>query len=411
MATTTDLDAVYRRILEAVAGPSDTAGIRIAATYEPAAGPGSKIYPPTFPLNHVHEQWKRYLVDHRFVDAATGPVKTPVVLVDSVQSQGNRWEEAVQDAIDAGDIDVPVLDVVIEISGQAHHITNLVAPHRSVDAYFRDAELDGVNWESTPLGKAMIEATPRTARPLYQQAPTDLILGHWDSQRGARRSRKIPRAYSSEMIGIDPQAGRSAAVRIDPFEISSSIKLERPKGIKPADWELSANDKGQKPSEVNLGNAPSTDDGSRDRQRTWVGTAVQSVQRVGFISFPALQRCSFPEAGATPDRATDAAARAVLACLALYGDRRAFAGAGLFLRSGCDLVLAEEQVSFVGRGGIATPIDLDEADARGLLAVAVAGAEARGIRFGRSISLTPKAKLLELITRSVEMVAGHDEDE
>ena len=398
---------LYDRILRGVAGPSDTAGIRIRATYAPAAGDGSKIYPPTFPVKSG--DWKRYLVEKRFT-ATDGPeaaAARQTVLTDSIQSQGNRWEEAVQEAIDAGELSIPVLDLVFDFDGHQHHITNLVAPHRAVDAYFRDAERDGTAWETTELGQSIVRATPRTARSLYQQVPTDLILGHWDSQRGTQRARKVARAYTSEMIGLDPQLGRSAAVRVDPFEISSAIKVAVPKGAKQADWELVGESKtGTRPSEVNLGNAFSTDDAD---QRSWVGTAVSSVERVAFISFAALQRFSFPETGAAPDRAVDAAGRAVLAALALYGDRRAFAGAGLFLRSGCDLVLVDEQVGFVAFGNQLDAIDVNESSARELVQHAVAEAANQGLTFGESIALQPKQKLRDLVEQSMARASIGDD--
>lgn len=411
MTTTAEL---YSTILEGVAGPSSTAGIRIRATYAPGAGVGSKIYPPTFPLANVDAKWKRYLVEDRFSEVGKGDnaVLTPLrtVLTDSIQSQGNRWEEAVQDAIDAGELSLPVLDLVFEFDGHEHHITNLVAPHRSVDAYFRDSELDGADWESSELGRDMIRATARTARPLFRQAPTDLILGHWDSQRGTQRARKLARAYTSEMVGIDPQPGRSAAVRLDPFEISSAIRIDPAKDGRPGGWELSKETSkgGKKPSEINLGNAPSTDDGAKPR--TWVGTAVSSVERLGYISFAALQRFSFPETGSSPDRSVDAAGRAVLASLALYGDRRAFAGAGLFLRSGCDLVLVSETVGFVRAGDVLGPLAITEPTARDLVVHAVEQAAKRGLHFGHSVRLHPKKKLRDLVELSMTRVAG-DEDE
>ncbi len=401
----TSIDAIYERILGGVSGPNDTAGIRIAATYSPALGPGAKIYPPTFPVSPSPD-WKRYLVDSRF-DAEGNSVQA--VLVDSIQSQANRVEEALQDALDAGDVSFPVLDLVFPFDGHDHHITNLVAPHRGVDAYFRDAERDGVDWESTPAGKELLAATARTARPLFRQTPTDLFLGHWDSQRGQQRSRKIARSYSSEMIGLNPQIGRSAAVRIDPYEISSAIKVST--GGLPADWELIGEKvKGGKPSDLNLGSIISTDDAKEEkRQRTWVGTSVTAVDRIGFISFAALQRFSFPETGATPDRAIDAAGRAALAALALYGDRRAFASSGLFLRSGCDLVLRSETLSFLATGEVVDPLSLSVAEAADLVKHAVAKASAVGLTFADSITLTPKAKLVQLVEQSMHRVGGDDE--
>lgn len=400
----TSIDSIYQRILKGVSGPNDTAGIRITATYAPALGPGSKIYPPTFPVTPSPE-WKRYLVDSRF-DSDGNSVQ--VVLVDSIQSQANRLEAALQDALDAGDVSFPVLDLVFPFDGRDHHITNLVAPHRGVDAYFRDAERDGVDWESTPLGKELLAATARTARPLFRQTPTDLFLGHWDSQRGKQRSRKIARSYSSEMFGLNPQIGRSAAVRIDPYEVSSAVKVSSPKGSQAADWVfVGEGGKGDNPSKVNLGSVPSTDDGKEPR--TWVGTSVTAVDRVGFISFAALQRFSFPDAGADPDRSTDAAGRAVLAALALYGDRRAFASAGLFLRSGCDLVLRSEAVSFLSSGEVLEPVAVSVADAAELVKHAVAQAEAVGLTFADSITLQPKAKLVQLVEQSMHRVGGDDE--
>lgn len=401
----TTIDAIYGRILGGVSGPNDTAGIRIAATYAPALGPGSKIYPPTFPVTPSPE-WKRYLVDHRF-DADGKSIQA--VLVDSIQSQANRVEEALQVALDAGDVSFPVLDLVFPFDGRDNHITNLVAPHRGVDAYFRDAERDGVDWESTALGKELLGATVRSARPLFRQTPTDLFLGHWDSQRGKQRSRKIARSYSSEMIGLNPQIGRSAAVRIDPYEVSSAVKVST--AGQPADWELVGdNGKGGKPSDLNLGSIISTDDAKDEkRQRTWVGTSVTAVDRVGFISFAALQRFSFPDAGATPDRATDAAGRAVLAALALYGDRRAFASAGLFLRSGCDLVLRSEAVSFLSSGEVLDPVTVSVAEAADLLKHAVVKAAAVGLTFADSITLQPKAKLVQLVEQSMRRAGGDDE--
>lgn len=399
------IESMYERILGGVAGPNDVAGIRIAATYAPALGPGSKIYPPTFPVNPSPD-WKRYLVDSRF-DAEGNSVRA--VLVDSIQSQANRIEEALQDALDAGDVSFPVLDLVFPFGGRDHHITNLVAPHRGVDAYFRDAERDGVDWESTTLGKELLVATPRAARPLFRQTPTDLFLGHWDSQRGTQRSRKIARAYTSEMIGMNPQPGRSAAVRIDPFEVSSAIKVST--AGQPSDWELvGEKGKGGKPSDLNLGSIISTDDAKVEkRQRTWVGTSVTSVDRVGFISFAALQRFSFPEAGAKPDRVTDAAGRAVLAALALYGDRRAFASAGIFLRSGCDLVLRSETLSFLSSGEALEEISISAAEAAGLVRHAVQEASALGLTFAESVVLQPKAKLVQLVELSMNRVGGDDE--
>jgi CRISPR-associated protein Csb1 len=408
-----DTQKLFARILDGVSGPNPTAGIRIAAKYDPAQGEGAKIYPPTFPVDRPRKDFKRYLTEKRLLAThESGELtKTLTVLTDSVQSEANRWEEAVQDAIDAGDISLPVIDLVINYDGRDHHITNLVAPHRAVDAYFRDAELDGKSWEETPGGKAIVSATSRSARALFEQVPSDLITGHWDSQRGTQRSRKVPRAYSSEMFGVNPQPGRSAAVRVDPFEISSGIKISLPKDGKPGDWGLSTDGKGSKPSEINLGNAISTDTGDLKKARAWVGTSVRHVERIAFISFAALRRLSFPLGGEPADHAVDAAARAVLVALALYGDRRAFAGGGIFLRSGCDLLLRSETVALVGAQGMHELLEIDPDRAKALFEHAVAHAATLGLAFNSSIQLAPKKKLADLIEQSMRSLRTEDDIE
>ena len=188
------------------------------------------------------------------------------------------------------------------------------------------------------------------------------------------------------------------------------MKISSPKGSPPAEWAfVGAGGKGDNPSKVNLGSVPSTDDGKDPR--TWVGTSVTAVDRVAFLSFAALQRFSFPENSAAPDRATDAAGRAVLAALALYGDRRAFASAGLFLRSGCDLVLRSEAVSFLASGEILDPITVSVTEAADLVKHAVAKASGLGLSFAESITLQPKAKLVQLVEQSMHRVGGDDESE
>ncbi|GIW39502.1 MAG: hypothetical protein KatS3mg076_0079 [Candidatus Binatia bacterium] len=84
------------------------------------------------------------------------------VLLDSVQSQANRMELALQEAVDAGKIKLPL--VVVDFSEhdptgdleadeaagrlieKVGRITSLQVPHRLADAILRDSELDGVRF-------------------------------------------------------------------------------------------------------------------------------------------------------------------------------------------------------------------------------------------------------------------------
>lgn len=78
------------KLQEAVRGG---AAIRSRVALQPAGGEGTKVFPPTY-AGAVYATEKRRLPDY----------KDPVdcVLLDSVQSQANRMEEALQQAIDSG---------------------------------------------------------------------------------------------------------------------------------------------------------------------------------------------------------------------------------------------------------------------------------------------------------------------
>ncbi len=118
---------MLNQLLDAVRVGGAVGALRITASYQPTAGSGAKISPPTYPGE------KRYLTEKRYIDG----IERDVVLVDSVQSQANRLEEALVDAIDGGLIRLPYIETAADIEGTAFH-HSLDAPHRSPDAYFRD---------------------------------------------------------------------------------------------------------------------------------------------------------------------------------------------------------------------------------------------------------------------------------
>src|SRR5579864_5020972 len=78
------------------------AAARCRVALQPAGGEGDKVFPPTY-AGAVYATEKRRLPGYE------QPVEC--VLLDSVQSQANRIEEALQDAVDAGRIQIPVIEV------------------------------------------------------------------------------------------------------------------------------------------------------------------------------------------------------------------------------------------------------------------------------------------------------------
>jgi CRISPR-associated protein Csb1 len=388
------------RLLAGVAVGGEVGALRITATYQPTGGSGAKVFPPTYPGEKKGES--KYLLEIRYLDGSA----TETVLIDSVQSQANRLEEALVDAIDGGLVRLPFIETAADIGGIAFRVTTLDAPHRSPDAYFRDSETaGGTAFDDSEVGQALRAADERNARALYRHSPADLVLGVWDSQRGGRGLR-LPRAYTSEMIGLSPQAGMRAAGRLDPFNIPTT-EVHYADGD-PSVWSLdsgslpkSVKSKKGKTSNVNHGNALASDAPG--------GFAVSEVHRTAVLSLKVLRRLRFPDAGEISP-AADVAARAVLAAIAIVGDRVAFADSTLFLRSGCDLAVESEHAEWIGRNGSERVAVPSVSEAVGLFGDAVAHAESLGLSFADPVHLVPKANLRKLLEQTFTTPAAEDEE-
>lgn len=76
---------------------SNAAAFRRIVELHPVGGPGSKVFPPTY-------EGGKYATEKRRINGQT----IDCVLLDSVQSQANRMEAALQDACDAGLIKLPI---------------------------------------------------------------------------------------------------------------------------------------------------------------------------------------------------------------------------------------------------------------------------------------------------------------
>ena len=72
-----------KTLKQAVSGTA--VAFRCVTDYQPVGGPGDKVFPPTY-------EGGKYAIEER-VDPKTGEVHQCVIL-DSVQSQANRMEEA-----------------------------------------------------------------------------------------------------------------------------------------------------------------------------------------------------------------------------------------------------------------------------------------------------------------------------
>jgi CRISPR-associated protein Csb1 len=367
-----DLLGVLR---ETLAGRGDRAVIRLGGRYVPAGGPASKVFPPTYPVDRDHPS--PYVVEARVL---AGEQRESVQL-DSVPSQANRCEEELLRARESGRVGLPL--IVLDHEGAVTvRLTSLEFPHRYADAYLRDSDLDGVRFDKSALGAAMLGSDLADASGLFRHDPGSLVYGAWNSHRKGRQV-KFPRVYSSELVGWDPVVGDRRAGRMDPLNLQGAAK---PAG---EGWEFAAvaeKVKGSKLSEIGHGNiAPGSAPG---------GVTISGATRFGWLSLAALGRIGFGAASFD----AQVAARVCLAAYALLADRLTFGGASLWLRSGCELVLESDSTAWVLRGDVEEPFDLDVATAVELFGLAQRAAAEAGLAMStETVLLTPTPALAKAI--------------
>jgi CRISPR-associated protein Csb1 len=389
----------FTALKDAVSGSA--AAFRCRRRLQPAGGEGDKVFPPTF-------AGAVYAVEQRRVPGRQQPATC--VLLDSVQSQANRMELALQDALDAERIKIPVLVVdftdyaptgdveadvregrLIDAIGK---VTSLQVPHRLADAILRDSQIDGKDFRESGIGKALNTVSTSNATPVLELCPTALVFGMWDSTgpKGGLGP-KFERALVSEVIGIGAEFGLKTQSRIDPLiTTTKGIVLYNKRG---GGWTLDEAEaqvdektgksvklgKDGKASEANLGNVTpafhkytrgaegadplrsgtlsvdysiraNTDEfrvrnqskseasPAREGQIAPGGVTIEYAEQMTTLSLICLRRLRFP-INRVSDKATDNAARTVLAALGLCAATLAFES-GLGLRSRCLLWPDEE---------------------------------------------------------------------
>jgi CRISPR-associated protein Csb1 len=398
------LDADQLR--ELVAG--DTVAIRGKATLEPGGGAGDKIFPPT---HAVDDRNKKPGAKYAFETRRIGGQDVTCVLIDSVQSQANRMEEALQALWADKVIALPVVSVDFSsVAPEVGRVTSLTAPHRIADALLRDSLLNGKLFRLSDIGKSFTDASTKNATALFKVCPTGLVFGLWDSTgpKGGLGA-KFQRALVSEIVGINAAPGSKTESRIDPMNI-----LKKAADIYEAEgderWTTDSakakkNDKGEpirfgkegKPSEVNHGNVTPTIDS------TGGGVTIDEAQHNVVLSLAALRRLGFA-AGAIE-------ARTVLAALGLLSVL-ASESRGHDLRSRCLLVPKKGcalKLEAIGRDGSTTDLVLNRDGAIALYSAAIKKLP-DSMKFEKAAGealaeLTPSPKLADLVKRSRALAA------
>jgi len=393
----------YADVLKAIHGGA--AAFRLSLELEPVS---PKVFPPTY-------EGGKYATEERLIDGQ----KLPCVLLDSVPSQANRMELALQEAWLAGEIEVPVISVDFKAVGTAAitKVTSFQAPHRIVDAILRDSTLANGNkstkFRQSEIGKELDLLAANYATPLLKYAPHCLVFGMWDSTgpRGGMGV-KFARALVSEIIGVNAIQGVGTSSRIDPLNIrvASGILYVAEDGGWTLDEKSALKEKGKaikvgkdgKPSRANHGNVtPSLVDKG--------GFTIDHAEQTTVLSIPALRRLRFPAKPgdkSTPD--ADNAARAYVAALGLLGATLAVES-GYDLRSRC-ILRAKDAVTWtlLGKPGETdTTFSLDKDAAISLYKEALAAIQKAGFPIElKEIELTPLPDLVTLVKRSLELAAS-----
>lgn len=377
------------------------AALRRRQRLQPAGGPGDKLFPPTYPS----DSGPTHVFERRRIDGE----ERVCVLIDSVQSQANRLEEALLAAAEESRIRLPRLTVDFPGAGlnSVGPISVLQAPHRIFDAILRDSELEGKPFPESDIGKALRKATPSDAKAILEVAPTALLFGAWNSTgQGGGLGAKFARAIVSEMIGVDVpveefadrrtgeiklrNAGRRTSSRIDPLGIPRSIDIYK----RGSNWSLEGNEKYKevrkvRPSEINHGNiTPSIDE---------LGITCAYALQTQVLTFAGLRRLRF---GA--DEGRNLAARTYLAAIGIVamieGNRQ-----GMALRSRCDLVCEDDlaPLEIIAFDGSPQEVEIDPEEAFNLHEAAFEAARKVGFDLVREpIVLKPQEKLVELVRLS-----------
>jgi CRISPR-associated protein Csb1 len=386
------------------------AAFRRRRTLQPVGGPGDTLFPPTYPGEEKNDP-PRHVFERRRI----GETDVWCVLIDSVQSQANRMEEALLEAARDGALTLPRLTVDFAGAGlnTVGEITSLEAPHRVFDAILRDSLLGDKPFKDSDLGQRLAMATARDASAILEASPSSLLFGVWNSTgEGGGLGAKFPRAIVSEIIGIGvsvenaPRGRRDAlpevqtsnrrtGSRIDPLGILRAVEVYR--GANGWDVTEKAAGKGAKkvrPSEINHGNiAPSVQA---------LGITCDRAEQTVVITLAGLRRLRFGGPNTKDGAERDTAGRALIAALGLVALLEQDAQ-GYALRSRCDLVCdGPAPLEIVHADGTAKPVTLTRDEAHALYAEAVKAAERAGFKLSPDpVALTPQDKLVHIVRESM----------
>lgn len=380
------------------------AGLRLRLRLQPLYGQGEIIFPCTVAGGKYQTSKRRIPGFEESVDCT---------IIDSVQSQANRMEDALLSDIRAGNIFLP--HVVTDFSGidkdlekPIGSITCFEAPHRIFDAIIRDSVDDKEkHFPFTDEGKAAIKANSKNATAIFQISPASLLFGSWDSTGvSGGLGEKYTRCVVSELVAvnIDKETFR-AGTRVDPLNIAKESFAEVMKseiGKNDAAWSALAikaaakKKKLENASDINHSSVPW--DGENEKSKEMHGgVTCDYIQQSTTISFAALRQLHFP----VGSKDLSSYGQSVLAAIALHA-AALNVERGWHLRSRCDLIFDDGTTPEWELLGASTQQEALTAEiTRKILIDSITAAEQAGLTWNKEpIRLTPSKALAELVIKS-----------
>ena len=333
------------RLVTACNDDSFDDGIRIDTELVSLGGPGAPVKPAVY-------EGGRYQEDKRW-DSSEDSKPKDVVVIDNTPSQANRLEKALcanREHIGIPEFILDLSDIPNLPSHVPKSLSSLKFPHRNADAYLRDAQLGGVDFIKTDLGKSIFAATAQECGPLMAWFPQALLYGFWQSHLGKKKhSSKHARSWASEIIGWQPATTKTRVLGLkgDPLNLNVDDTISFSPNDQ-ATWEFGKKKieggKQKKLSEIGHGQVPFM----READASAAAISFARVTQRATLSFAQLRRVRLGWGKEYAKKNTDA--RVLLVALGLYAHQLAF-NRGFALRSGAELRPKTIKVTWLGSGG------------------------------------------------------------
>jgi len=355
--------------------------LRLRLRLEPIGGLGDKVFPPTY-------EGSSYAVEQRLA----GDRAVMSALLNSVQSEAARMEQALKRGLERGEVYFPT--VKLELEGHPS-LLELDLPHRVFDGYLVNSTVDKHDFWDSPAGKEIHSYRQPEATGLYRHSPVTLLFGGWDTHSTDKTlayKYRFPRAIVSEIVAYDvTEMGKRPASKGDPLNLTGTVyeakgggwtplqdKAKR-KEDKPEGTPIKFGETGQL-AILGLGQIPPSLQNQAGQPHPG-GYCAREIAQTAVLSLSALRRLRFPlKPGAANDEKLNDAGRAVVAALGVYALAASHAE-GFWLRSRCELTASGPvELELVKADGAVDKMLLPKsAEAAKVLQAAVSAAEKLGL--------------------------------